>query len=107
VTASIPLILVFLALSSVCLGYLIVLQSEIASLIPDNMRGRLFGIAAAILELAQGGAIFVAGAAAAIFDVPVTLIAAGVVGAVVLTIAGTRMARSTGPRSAYDRPRGQ
>ncbi len=54
-------VLLLLVLAGGCVSYISAIQAEISALIPTALRGRLFGLANAVLQLAQGGAIVLGG----------------------------------------------
>jgi MFS family permease len=94
---AVPVVLLLITLSGVFLAYLNSLQGEIARMIPDHLRGRLFGLANAILQLAQGGAIVAAGVIATYADVGPSLIVVGGCGAFAVALVGGRMRRQSRP----------
>jgi MFS family permease len=95
-TDLVPPVVVLLTLASFCLGYLIPLQTEVAALIPNSVRGRIFGLAQAILQLAQGAAILIAGAIASRLDVGIALIITGAFGVLAVLVVGGSMRRPAG-----------
>jgi MFS family permease len=88
---SLALTIALIALSGACLAYLSTIQSEIASLIAPHLRGRVFGLANAILMVSQGAAIALAGFIAAGTTIAPTLVGIGAVGAIAMALVGHRM----------------
>ncbi len=95
-TGSAILVVVALTVSGATLGYLTAIQSMIAAAIPRSARGRVFGLGNAVMQLAQGSAVALAGLIAEGTDIALVLAllgAAGVV-AVALTSTGRRAPRT-------------
>lgn len=88
---SLVLTIALIALSGACLAYLSTIQSEVASLIAPHMRGRVFGLANAILMVSQGAAIALAGFIAAGTKIAPALVGIGAAGAISMGLAGNRM----------------
>jgi len=55
------LVLVVLFVCGGCVSYISTIQSEISSMVESGLRGRIFGLANATLQLSQGLAIVLAG----------------------------------------------
>jgi MFS family permease len=109
---SVVITIVLIAMSGVCLGYLSTIQSEVAELIAPHLRGRVFGLANAILMVSQGAAIALAGVIAASTKIAPALVGIGIVGGLAMAVAGSRMlsrwppSASTGPPSTPGRSAG-
>jgi Major Facilitator Superfamily len=86
--------LVLLTLAGVSLAYLNAIQSEIAASVPVALRGRVFGLANAVLQLCQGAAVVVAGLVAASLRVAPALVAVAAVGLVPVALAAIRLPAS-------------
>jgi len=80
------LVLVLLVLSGGCVSYITAIQAEISSLVPTALRGRLFGLANAVLQLAQGGAVVLGGVLAGWAQVDGALVLLAVVGTAAIAL---------------------
>lgn len=88
----VPVVLL-LTCAGASLAYLAGIQSLVARLIPSSARGRVFGLANAVIQIAQGGAVALAGAIAEGTDIGIVLTilgAAAALVAAVLAVAGRR-----------------
>ena len=68
-------VLVFLVAAGGCLAYLSAVQAQISVALTSEFKGRVFGLANAVLQLAQGVAIAIAGLVAGLSDVALSLAA--------------------------------
>ena len=100
-TASATAVVVLLVVVGVSLCYLNAIQSEIAAEVPQELRGRVFGIANAVLQVFQGIAIAIGGILASSTSVAPALMAIAIVGTVVLVV----FLGLAGRRTASDSPR--
>lgn len=93
-----------LALAGACLCYLNAIQTEIATSIEPRVRGRVFGLANAVLQLSQGGAILIGGVVAASLSVAGALVGLALVGtaAIVAVVVHIPAAQTVAER--MDRP---
>ncbi|MDQ3422082.1 MAG: MFS transporter [Actinomycetota bacterium] len=90
-TSSVPLVVLTLTLSGGTLGYLTAIQSMVASVVPRAARGRVFGLGNAVMQIAQGFAVVIAGVIAEWGDVALALGVSGGVGVLaVALVAATR-----------------
>ncbi len=80
------LVLVMLVLAGGCVSYISTIQADISVLIPTALRGRLFGLANAVLQLAQGGAIVLGGLLAANAHVDEALLVLAAVGTAAIAL---------------------
>jgi MFS family permease len=101
---SVVLTVVLITMSGACLGYLSTIQSEVAALIAPHLRGRVFGLANAILMVSQGAAIALAGFVATSTRIAPTLVGLGIVGGVAMALAGSRMRSRWPPGASVDAP---
>ncbi|MGA9346681.1 MAG: MFS transporter [Nocardioidaceae bacterium] len=81
------LVLVLLIVAGGCVSYISAIQAEISALIPSALRGRLFGLANAVLQLAQGGAIVLGGVLAGSLQVDEAVVLLAVVGTAGIALA--------------------
>ena len=54
-------VLVLLFVCGACVAYISTIQSEFSVMVETGMRGRIFGLANAVMQLSQGLAIVLAG----------------------------------------------
>ncbi|MGH3385829.1 MAG: MFS transporter [Nocardioidaceae bacterium] len=81
-------VIVVLVVSGATLAYLNAIQVQIANAVPRETRGRVFGLGNAAMQLAQGGAVALAGLLAESSQIGTVLIVSGVIGiALVLALA--------------------
>ncbi len=80
-----------LVAAGACLSYLSAIQSEISVLVAPELRGRVFGLANAVLQIAQGLAIVLAGLVASSTAVAPALIAMSAIGLAALVAVVSRM----------------
>jgi MFS family permease len=99
---TVALTIALIGLSGACLAYLSTIQSEVASLIAPHLRGRVFGLANAILMVSQGAAIALAGVIAASTKIAPALVGIGIVGGVAMTVVGYRMVHRQPPGSPVE-----
>jgi MFS family permease len=86
-------VIVLLTASGVSLAYLAAIQALVARMIPSAARGRVFGLGNAVIQIAQGGAVALAGALAEGTKIAVVLTILGVVAvmlALLLAVPGRR-----------------
>lgn len=91
------LVIAALTLSGATLAYLNAIQSEIASVLPRESRGRVFGLGNAVMQLSQGAAIGIAGVLAETSNIGRVLVVFGLLGVVLVGIiaaAGRRHAEA-------------
>ncbi len=81
------LVLLLLIVAGGCVSYISAIQAEISALIPSALRGRLFGLANAVLQLAQGGAIVLGGVLAGSLQVDEAVVLLAVVGTAGIALA--------------------
>jgi MFS family permease len=74
----VPVVLL-LTLSGASLAYLAGIQAMVAKAIPPGARGRVFGLGNAVMQIAQGGAVALAGALAEAADIDLVLTMLGAV----------------------------
>jgi MFS family permease len=82
-------VIVLLTLAGVSLAYLAGIQALVAKEIPASARGRVFGLGNAVIQIAQGGAVALAGAIAEGADIDIVLT---VLGGVAVLLAGALVA---------------
>ncbi|HEX2175481.1 MAG TPA: MFS transporter [Nocardioidaceae bacterium] len=86
-------VIVLLTASGVSLAYLAAIQALVARMIPSAARGRVFGLGNAVIQIAQGGAVALAGALAEGTEIAVVLTILGAVAVVLgllLAVPGRR-----------------
>lgn len=96
VTGSAVLVIVVLTISGATLAYLNAIQSEVASVLPREARGRVFGLGNAVMQLSQGVAVGTAGLMAEAGSIGRVLAVLGAVGMVLvwlIAVAGRRHSR--------------
>ena len=103
-------VLVLLFVCGACVAYISTIQSEISVMVETGMRGRIFGLANAVMQLSQGLAIVLAGLLADTGElalaIGITAAALTVVTAAVLRCGRceTRAGRSRPPETSRRRP---
>jgi Major Facilitator Superfamily len=90
-------VIVLLTFAGASLAYLAAIQALIAKAIPSAARGRVFGLGNAVIQLAQGGAVALAGAIAEGTDIDIVL---AILGGVTVLVAALLAAvdRRTAPQ---------
>jgi predicted MFS family arabinose efflux permease len=68
-----------LTLAGASLAYLAAIQAQVARAIPSGARGRVFGLANAVIQISQGGAVALAGVLAEATDIGLSLALLGAV----------------------------
>jgi hypothetical protein len=84
-----------LTLAGASLAYLAGIQALIAKSIPAAARGRVFGLGNAVIQIAQGAAVALAGAIAEGTDIDIVLAILGVVALVIAAVLGAVDRRTT------------
>lgn len=79
-------VIVALTASGASLAYLAGIQATVAKVIPTSARGRVFGLGNAVIQIAQGSAVALAGAIAEGADINVVL---AILGAAAVVVAAT------------------
>jgi predicted MFS family arabinose efflux permease len=97
---SLPVALVLLALSGMAWSYQVPLQAAFVEVIPAEMRGRAFGIAAAGIQVAQGIGVLAGGLLAELYGVTTAITTAGVVGVAVMLVIASRQPPVPTPATA-------
>jgi len=77
-----PAVLMILLASGLCDSYQVSANAAFVAAVPDQQRGQAFGLAVAGMNLGQGVAIIIAGAAAQRFAPTAVIATAGTAGAV-------------------------
>ncbi|HET7326114.1 MAG TPA: MFS transporter [Nocardioidaceae bacterium] len=89
-------VIMVLTVSGATLAYLNAIQSEVAAVVPREARGRVFGLGNAVMQIAQGAAVGMAGLLAEAASIGRALILFGAAGMVLvglIAIAGRRHVR--------------
>jgi predicted MFS family arabinose efflux permease len=88
--------LLLLVLSGAAWSYQIPLQGAFVDVVPPELRGRAFGVAAGGLQVSQGIGVLVGGGLAEAFGVRPAIVIAGIVGTVVmLVLVSVRVPKAT------------
>ena len=84
-----------LTLAGASLAYLAGIQALIAKTIPAGARGRVFGLGNAVIQIAQGAAVALAGAIAEGIDIDIVLAILGVAALIIAAVLGAVDRRTT------------
>jgi len=90
-------VIALLTLAGASLAYLAGIQALIAKAIPAAARGRVFGLGNAVIQIAQGAAVALAGAIAEGTDIDIVLAILGVVALLIAAVLGAVDRRSERP----------